>query len=107
MARPNLNRPATALRPIGQLADGRPKFATAGRKVWLMLLGSSGASADVGGQAVPYEDIRCIMRNGEVGLGWRIEFDGQSYQVERVSPARQWNARAFSEIGLRLIRSVQ
>ena len=107
MDRPNLNRPALAHRPLGQQPDGRPKFATAGRKVWLMLLGTSGAAAAVGGQEVPYEDVRCIMRSGEVGLGWRMEFEGQTYQVERVSPARQWDPRAFSEVGLRLIRSVQ
>lgn len=107
MARPNLDRPASAHRPLGQQADGRPKFATAGRKVWLMLLGSSGAAAAVGGQEVPYEDVRCIMRSGEVGLGWRMVFEGQTYQVERVSPARQWDARAFSEVGLSLIRSAQ
>ena len=107
MARPNLDRPALAHRPLGQDAEGKQKFASAPRKVWLMLLGSSGASAAIGGQEVPYEDVRCIMRRGEVGLGWRIAFEGQTYQVERVSPARQWDARAFSEVGLRLIRSVQ
>ena len=107
MDRPNLNRPASARRPIGQQEDGRPKYTTATRKVWLMLLGSSGASAAIGGQEVPYEDLRCIMRNGEVGLGWPIDFEGQAYIVERVSPARQWDARAFSEVGLRLIRSAE
>ena len=96
-----------AFRPIGYEPDGRPKFASDARNVWLMLVSAAAASIEAGTVDEAVGDIRCIMRSGEVEPGWRIELDGRNYEVEGAAPARQWDRRAFDVVSLRLIRSTR
>lgn len=105
MSRPSLDRPALAYRPVGQGQDGRPVFSQEPVNVWLMLTAASASAVSAGGIEDAVGDLRCIMRTGEVGIGWRVKMDGHRYEVEGAAPARQWDRRAFEVVTLRLIRS--